>query len=496
MKRVNKLLCAAVCACAPFTLFAQEAEAPAQEVKSDHFMQVSSQGRLGVEAGTEFVMDMNDKSAGLETNVGIELYLPLFDKADRGAVSENGYMQPGVRLIVKDMCFQWMETYFAKGGNYEQDNVNSWASRPLVLSYGDISADVVWKNFYFQVAGTTNPMEVSQASLNSIFDDVMDTDDRWYIKKDYALYSKTRYNKQGLPLLGTALTRDFVDPDYKDDISGQLGFGVEFSKFTALAKAASLYNGRDNDNNAWLFGLDSTAYPVENMKIEANVLAGVNCDADLGENPFAAGISADYKIPLVKKVVMKPFVGFDYNMDLENTSNKSWELGAGTYIYFRGEDYLASHREVDYDEIVPVGISLGANLAKLGDADMTTNLVFSAFEIADRRALIPNLGYFAQFEMSAIASDNMHTAVCGQLEYIINGKFLPYVYGKYAPELSANGEHFTGKDIVTAKVGCYMTPVQYFSIDLNYSLDFITKGKEDSDIQDKGALGIACVIRL
>lgn len=479
--------------------FAQAESHANEEVDESTILTIGKQARLGVEAGTEFVWDIENSSTGLETNLGIEFYLPLIDPGDRGVMRES-YMQPGVRLVVKDMCFQWLETFFTKGGNYEQDAVNSWVSRPLVLSYGDITADVVWKNFFLQVAGTTNPMEVDQASLVSIFDDVMDTDDRWYLKKEYALYSKTRYNKLNLPLLGAKLDRNYVDPDYKDDISGQLGVGVEFSKFTALAKAASLLEGRENDNNAWYFGLDASVFPVEAMSVNFSGLMGLQTVDDTGETPLSAGLSADYKIPLVKKMVLKPFVGADFFMDTEDSDTWRLEAGAGAYLYYRGEDFLAKHRDVDYDEIIPVGLSVSANLCMDKD-DTTVNLVFSAFELADRRALIPNLGYFVEFEMAGIGGDDVHTAVQGQVEYLINGKILPYVNAKYYPALSESGEYWNEYEEVffEGKVGCYLTPVQYFSLDLWYKTDLMLDANDDNvkdDYSNKGELGVSCVIRL
>ncbi len=478
----------------------EEEKSPSQVLFQSYTLPLAKNGKLGVEATTEFVWDVNDNSTGLETNVGIELYLPLFDKVDRDIAQET-YMEPGVRLVVEDMCFQWLETYFAKGGNYAQDDVNSWASNPLVLTYSDITADVVWKNFYLQVASTKNPMEVSLASLNSIFDDVMDTDDRWYIKKEYALYYKTRYNKLSLPLLGSQLSRDVVDPDYSDLVSGQIGFGFESSKFTALAKAASLYEGRDNDNNAWLFGLDTNIYPINDVSVKAQFMASVNCEDDLDSEPLAAGLSADYKIPLVGNIVLKPFVGADLFADRKDfSSTKTWELGGGTYLYFRGEDYLANHKDVDYDEIIPVGLSASANLYKEGDKSIKSNIIFSAFELADKKALIPNLGYFVELEMLNVGSHDMHTAVAGQVEYLIAKKVLPYLFVKYYPELSANGQSFLVNDIINFKAGVYMTPVQYFSIDINYSLSRFMNDEDKDSSQiiddDKGALSVSCTIRL
>lgn len=507
MHIVRKIACVcAVLACTGY-IFAQEADAAggassssgepaadANAVESSHHLELGKSGTLGIEASTAFVADLDDGSTGLETNVGLELYLPLFPAKTRGVLDPNGYEQPGVRLLFKNLCFQWLETYATVGGNYKQDNFNSWVARPLVLSFDSLSADVVWKHFFVQVAGTTNPMEQDKASLCSIFDKVIDTDDRWYIKKEYALYYKTRYNKLDLPMLGT-MNRNFIDKDYdySELVSGQMGAGVEYRKFTVMAKAASLYNGEDNDNNAWMFGLDAAVYPTENISIKPNVIAAVNCQKDLGTNPFTAGISADYKIPLKGTMVLKPFVGFDYAADT-SSSDWIWEAGGGAYLYFRGTDYLASHRDIDYDEIVPVGISAAMNAGQQSGGRAVVNAVVSGFELADRNAVVPNLGYFFQFEAADItASDDVHTAVCGQVEYLIANKILPYVFGKYYPEMSTNKEHYLGNTLLNAKIGCYFTPIQYFSLDVNYGITFTVQGENSVD---KGQIGATCTIRL
>lgn len=515
MKRFfGVLLCVCV---AQAALFAQEDddefhknEAP---VNADTTLKFNPQGRLGVEAGTEFIWDIENKSTGLETNVGIELYLPIFDKQNRGIYSESGYKQPGVRLVVKDMCFQWLEVFFTKGGNYEQDNVNSWTSRPLVLSYGDITGDVVWNHFFFQIATTTNPMKVKKAAAESIFDDLIDNDDRWYVKKDFALYSRTRYNKMHFPLLGDEIQRDFCEINFEDDISGQLGVGVEFSKIEAVFKAASLLNGEDNDNNAWILGGDVSLFPFEQMKIEVTALGGINCEKDMdnpfgtkfGEagkgdyNPFSAGINVEYKLPFSGDLVLKPFVGLDYAMNLENTDQRMWELGFGAYLYFRGEEYLAKHRDIDYDEIIPVGVSVAATVTQYKDNDVRGNLILSAFELADRKALIPNLGYIVQLEISGMGNNTTHTAVAAQVEYLILGKILPYVFVKYSPQRSLDYKKLFANEMFEFKVGCYLTPVRFFSLDIYYKTDFLLDGKydgTDGDYSNNGTLGVAAIIRL
>ncbi len=127
--------------------FAFTEDIVSEDVAPEKLLPVASTGSLGVEAATTFTYDIENKSAGLETKAGIELYLPLFGVEDRGVMQES-YDKPGVRFVIENMSFTWLNTYQATGGNYEQDHVNSWVSKPLVLTFDEMNADVVYKNFF------------------------------------------------------------------------------------------------------------------------------------------------------------------------------------------------------------------------------------------------------------------------------------------------------------------------------------------------------------
>jgi hypothetical protein len=427
---------------------------------------------LGVEASTAFAWDIENNSTGLETKAGIELIFPLFGKADRGISSDN-YDDPAVRLALKNAAFTWWNTYETKGGNYEQDEFNRWTARPLVLSFDSLIADVVWTNYFLRVASSTTVMRTDTTSLFSIFDDVMDVNDRWYYRRSAtrALWHTQRYNIQELPILKEKIVRNYVDADYRSDVSGVLAFGAEFDRLSAAVKTASYASGSENTNNAWLLGADFELVLVENMKMTFTGLAGFNYEkTPAKQNPVDFGVSVEYRLPLSDRYFLTPKTGFDFSMDTES-GDSVWEVGAGLLFHTRGYDFISSSRILDWDEVIPVGFSLFMNM----NHDSGFNAMLSWFEPAGPDAMLPNFGGFLQFELANLLEPNNTKsafALLAQLEYMITGKFTPYIRGGYAPQFqSGSNDKITGDYLFKAAFGCFITPVNFFSVDLRYEMD-------------------------
>lgn len=444
---------------------------------------VGTTGSLGIDTSTTFAWDANDNSTGLETKAGIELVFDLFPRGDYGVIPENTD-DPTVRLIVKNAAFSWWNTYKTTGGNYEQDNFNSWNAQPLILTFDDVVSDIVWKEWFFRVASSETVMNSDKTSLKSIFDDVMDADSRMYVGKGKALYYTTRYNTLDLPLLGDLINRNMIGTDMRSSISGSLAAGMEKDKLGFAVKAASYESGEANNENAWVFGADFDASPVENLKVSATGLAAVNYDKAGEDNPYAAGVSAEYLVPLSEKIILKPFAGFDFAYE-KTTSESTWEAGAGTYLYLRGLDETVSHRSVDRDDVIPVGMSVAMNI----NNDQQANLIAAWFDSADEKSLIKNFGGFAQLEVSDLLgkADGRQVAVIGQLEYLVGGKVLPYVSERYAPEIVSSAT--TGATLFGTSIGCLLTPISNFSVDVRYER---TDRKETDGAMtlDKGLLSV------
>ena len=448
-------------------LYAQEIP-----VEEGSLLTAGKTATLGVEASTAFAWDIENQSTGLETKAGMELIFPLFAAADRGLYPED-FTDPAVRIALRNASFTWWNVYEQRGGNYEQDSFNSWTARPLVLSFDSFSADVVWTNYFFRIASSTTAFQTDQISLFSIFDEVMDTDDRWYIRRSAtrALWVDDRYNIQKLPILKSRIARDYVDDDYRGLISGDLAFGAEFNWISAVLKTASAKNGRENNDNAWLVGADVEVVPIENLRFGLTGFAGFNYEKSAaGKNPVNFGILAEYRLPFSDRYILTPRVGFDFTMDTAAEENE-WELGAGVLFHTRGYGNITSSRLLDWDEIIPIGASLFMNINK----NSRINIMASWFEPAGSDSMLPYFGGFLQLELSNLLGKDDETscfAVLAQLEYIIAGKFTPYVRGGYAPEFQTGSEEkITGNYLLKAGVGCYMTLIHFFSIDVRYEMD-------------------------
>jgi hypothetical protein len=453
---------------------------------------VGKNGSLGLEAATTFAADLNDGSTGLETRAGIELILDLFPRADRG-LRDDKSGDAHVRLELKDAAFTWWNTFQTTGGNYEQDDFNSWAARPLILSFDTLTADVVWNNYFFRIAATDTVMRTNLIALRSIFDDVMDYQDRFYVAHGQALWTASRYNIQQLPLLRARLNRDLTDSDYRGNYTGILAAGAEFSKFGLTLKAASQANGLNNNENAWLVGADAQVVPVDNLKLEAAGFAAFNYDkTTVGKNPVTFGLASEYRLPLNEKLIVLPFAGFDFAWE-QTTEEAAWEAGGGAVLYTRGWDTRVSSRVLDYDDVIPIGFSLSADY----DHTSRLNVLVSWFDPAGEDSLIPRFGGFLQFELGDLLAQ--HTpepdiAVLAQFEYSIKNKAVPYIRGGYRPELNAAGTSKTGVTFITSAVGCFLTAFNNFSIDIRYERTDRQAGSETE--LDNGTLSASFTISM
>ena len=472
-------------------VFTSVLHAQQQQEREGTLLTTGRAASLGVEASTAFVWDIENETTGLNTKAGMLLIFDLFPASDKGLPDPDDPNTPAVRLLLKDASFTWWNSYAASGGNFVQDDFNRWQARPLILTFDTFLADIVWSNYFFRVASSTTVMRANTVSLRSIFDDVMDTDDRFYYRENLTLWRADRYNIQKLPILGNRLNRDFLDVDFRDQISGILAAGAEFERVGFSFKAASHLNGYENEDNAWVFGADAEIVPVNFLKIDISGLAAVNYNKTaLNENPVSAGAMVQYQIPVTDEIIAVPYAGIDflYKQIAEETE---WELGAGIFLYTRGFDTRASYRVLDYDDIIPIGASLGMNI----NQDYRTNLMLSWFDPAGRNSLIKNFGGFFQIEMGLEPGGSAETidfAVLAQFEYSIDQKITPYLRAGYKPELKAGVK--TDNMIITAALGCFLTPIHFFSFDLYYSMNPVLTPEEL--IMNRGLLSAIFTIRM
>ena len=469
--------------------------APVLYAQDDNYGPTLTTGRtatLGVEASTTFAWDIENNTSGLETKVGLELIFDLFPAADRGTPPVDNPNEPTVRLLLKDAAFTWWNTYSTSGGNYEQDDFNRWQAKPLILTFDTFIADLVWQNYFFRVASSTTLMRVNTIGLRSIFDDVMDVNDRFYYSESQALWRTERYNIQKFPILGSRLHRNYADMDLRDYTSGILAGGAEFDTFGFTLKAASFAKGTENEDNAWVFGADIEVVPFDDFKIDVTGLATINYDkTPLAENYLSFGTLFQYQIALTDNFILTPFAGFDFIYERE-AEETLWEIGAGVILYTRGYDNRESYRVLDYANVIPVGASFGMNV----DSDSHVNIVLSWFDPAGRNSLIENFGGFLQLEIGNLLGkddESLDFAILTQLEYVIKEKITPYIRGGYKPELISGGGT-TGDMIITTDFGLYLTPAHFFSLDLRFAMNHLLTTEEF--ISDKGLFSAMFTIRM
>jgi len=363
-------------------------------------------------------------------------------------------------------------------------------------------------------------MQTNMITLRSIFDDVIDAENRFYYKLGQALWPKERYNIQEFPLLKyrndyDRINNDLLDIDYRKNISGILAFGAEYNRLSAVIKAASRFPARgatedfSNVDNAWLFGADLEVVPIDKFKIDITGFSGLNYDKlPEGRNPLNIGFLAKYQFEFNNDVIFTPFLGFDFANDKVRTRNSNqdiitretqWELGAGLMIYTRGFNTLESSRILDYDTVIPVGASFATNI----NQDNYMNIMVSWFDPAGRDSIIPYFGGFLQFEVGNLLNadiregfDSLDYAFLVQAEYSINEKVLPFIRTGYGPQFIYT-DVFKGKVPETAILriagGCYLTMIQFFTLGVMYEMrNVITT--EEIEI-DSGLFSIMFTIR-
>jgi hypothetical protein len=126
---------------------------------------------------------------------------------------------------------------------------------------------------------------------------------------------------------------------------------------------------------------------------------------------------------------------------------------------------------LDWDEIIPVGGSLFMNV----NQDNGFNMMFSFFEPAGPDSMLPNFGGFLQFELANLFEANEEKSAFGilaQLEYMIAGKFTPYIRAGYSPEFqSGSNSLITGDYLVKGALGLFVTAIHFFTVDVRYEME-------------------------
>jgi len=480
---------------------------------------------------TTFTADMNDGSTGLLTQAGLGLWFEFTPYGDRNITPQRDMMTVSLKLA--NAAFYAWRGYdiYDDGQLYDKDQVPSDVQIDQAKSvwFDTLIAQLEYRQWWIRVAGIEPEISLSQASIRSVFDPVIAN--RTDIAKNRmpfplfyvpgnAVGGSWSHGKPGITGI---LNRDIVDLNRREVvIAGNMSAGFKNEIIGIALKAGSWLKAEKNDTNAWVAGTDFSWRPDLAQMINFSFLAAVNykeVTVDYGdplsekdalkENPLAFGIGYEYRFNLPRRMVLKPYAGFDFIYETES-NEYNFEFGGGLQFYFRGTS-AAFKRNTKIgglqigDVEIPAALIIGANVDKNG----FVNAVISINE-DPRSSVLKGLGGFMQIELMNISAreyaapdgktyNDFLWAGAVQLEYLLHPKIMPYAFCRYVPadmklvtELAVAPVYSKDLASVTSRIGCRFTPFKYFSVDLWYERTDIQR-KEEWTI-DNGQLSIMFAI--
>ncbi len=401
-----------------------------------------------LKAHTTVGYDIENNMSGMETVIDqMQIWFEIFPYSTRGVpAKESEDVMASIRVDGSKYAFKW----FAKQENLPGQKKTSSDEFVSAFEFDRIIAELLYKEYWFRIAGTEPSMFTNRASLKSIFDDVI---------KDSG--------NSNVPISMLPVGQNLVAvSDMEIPMTGMLSAGANYDRLQYNVRAGSKGTWKTNTGDAWIVGGDVAFSPAEKLTFSLSSLAAMNYDESApGTNPVAYGAGLDYLVSFTDKVALRPFVGFDGKY--ETVSEKAtWEAGGGFFLYWKGPDYKTTHDEIHrWNKTFPVGLSLSGNI----DDKKYSSVIFSLFEETGRDALIANLGGFIEVEginLLAVEGQDSALAAAAQVEYLIQKKIKPYLFGKYAQGYESG--KLTDTDKVTSRVGLIIMPVKRFSIDIRY----------------------------
>ncbi|MDR0411052.1 MAG: hypothetical protein LBH75_03675 [Treponema sp.] len=444
---------------------------------------------------TTFAADLNDGSTGLTTTAGIGLWFEFTPYENRGITPSRDKLSVSLKLA-NSAFYAWR--------GYDNLNGVDTAISPTLYGQPDQAvsiwfdtfiAELKYQDYWFRVAGIEPEVTLTQASIKSVFDPVMNN--RTAADKNslpLPLFNTGAIHYNGAGGVVSVIGRDLVHLNRREVvISGTLSGGWINEIVDITAKAGSWKTGADNNNNSWVGGLALALRPDLVQTINLSLFGAVNyetvtinkndpmANADaLKETPVGAGIGYEYRIGTPGRAVIKPYAGIDFIYEIA-TNKYDYEIGGGLQWFFRGTSARFKRNTsiggVKLGDVEnPAGLIVGVNFDKNG----VMNAVASVNE-DPHTSLIPHLGGFFQVEFMNILrkdytapdgktySDFLWASVA-QIEYLVHDRAMPYIFVHYTPASSYVSTPVYGKDLVTltTKAGCRFTPINHFSIDAWY----------------------------
>jgi hypothetical protein len=493
---------------------------------------------------TTFSADMNNGATGLKTTIGLGLWFEFVPYQDRNITPQRDILSVSLKLA-NSAFYAWRgyNMFYEEGGsnnNLEQDSSGYNVYKPNDVQvdqatsvwFDTFIAQLEYNMFWLRIAGIEPEVTLSQASIRSVFDPLINN--RTAIDK----------NEMYLPLFSTGghynpfnvgvtsvINRDLVHLNRREvEIAGNFSLGMKTELFDLALKVGAWKTASMNETNAWVFGTDFSIRPDLSNTITFSFLSAVNYEEvkilnksddtgnsvlddplsdsmALAENPIALGLGYEYRINLPKNMVIKPYAGFDFIYETKS-GEYAWEIGGGLQWFFRGTGAQFKRNTkiggVTLGDVeIPAALIIGMNVNQNG----IVNAVIS-FNENPRTSPIPKFGGFFAIELMNIAgkeftslhydgtsstfSDKPYNdflcAAVIQLEYLLHDKIMPYVYLRYMPAIMPANRRAESpifdKDYqtITSKLGFRFTPFKYFAFDIWYErTDFSDKGEWEYD---------------
>jgi len=483
-------------------------------------------------ANTFFAADLNNGSSGLSTEVGVGLWFELVPYQDRNITPQRNILSVSLKLA-NSAVYAWrgydiwsfMES--GDGGYYVPKPNDVMVDQATSIWFDTFIAQLEYNEFWIRVAGIEPEVTISQASIKSVFDPLINN--RTAIDKNemyLPLFSTGgHYNPHNVGVV-SVINRDLVNLNRREvEIAGNLSAGMKTENFDLTLKAGSWKTAVQNENNSWIAGLDFTLRPDFSNLITFSFLGAANYDtvrvlkkdddsdiADpmpdpekLAQQPLAFGIGYEYRLELGGRNVIKPYVGFDFIYEAAN-NEFDWEIGGGLQWFFRGTGaQFKRNNKIGGanlgDVNIPAALIIGMNVDKSGILN-----AIASFNEDPRSSPIRNFGGFFNFEFMNITGKDFNSlyytgngfevmsynsfmwATVLQLEYLLHDNIMPYVFAKYMPAImpadrrASSPIFHTDYNTITSKAGCRFTPFKFFVIDLWYERnDFFYKGEWELD---------------
>lgn len=531
---MKKIIAAAVAATTLMTaIFAGD-----EPVKSSAWFDLKTHTTIGY--------NFEEEIMGMESSLDqAQIWWEFMPYATRGVpAAETDTFQASVRIEGLKYAYKFFNSkndYQDKtngtsqpGDDFYYENPSQDNKASNYFDFERIVSEVTYNNFFaefYNYDWNDGPVVgFNHASIKSLFDDF----------RNKHVFDADKDNNIGFLMYnGIKDTRNILDNDSSfgltgimsagfraDDWNVRLSAGMPGSWYSSDTEGAGdLKQGKRymklNKYNQAVFQLDAGLSSIENLTLNASALATLNYSKDDDETVknentgsgffassqdiIAAGLSAEYNIATSSLGVIKPYLGMDLNYAKRNDKSDDLQLefGAAVSWLWRGADYKGYSEVLDsWGRKFPVGVSLGMNVDQTGLA----NAVLSVFEIADKDALIPNLGGFVEVEAVNVAKSNdqdMGLFVAAQLEYMFNvpvakRKIMgikPYVFGRYMQTVF-EGE-LTEKNPLDTRIGVIFYLCSRFTVDVRYErADVINTADGAENDLDKGCLTSCFSIKL